>query len=363
MQVSPSQLVPGCVTLENIYGKTHQPIMPKNTTVTAQHITLLQKFLIAKVEVSSELIDGKPFIPQEAEEEEKSESKKAIVEGKTEDFLSLYHKTVLLFKKLFTNWQGNSAIDISVVRRVIFPLIDKMEEAGQDLYFLYQYTTKEDYFYHHSVSTAVLSAYIAKKNNFPDYRLVGLAGFLADCGMARIDYDIVKKNGPLTKQEYEEIKKHPTYSYRLVENISSLPLKVKLGILQHHEKFDGTGYPLGVQKEKIHSYAACIAVADMYHAMTSERYYQLGQSPFKVMEEVLNEQYGKYDHVIVRTFLLHLINFSIGTKVKLSNNEEAEIVFMDDNYLLRPFVRLNRTNEIISLQEHKKINIETVLSS
>lgn len=362
MQVSPSQLIPGCITIDDVYGKTHQPILPKSTTVTEQHIILLNKFLISKVVVSSKLANGNPFTPREAEEEVITDRKSVAEYGQSDDFYTLYHKTVLLFKGLFTSWQGNSAIDISVVRRVIFPLIDKIEEESQELYYLYRYVTKEDYFYHHSVAKAVLSAYIAKKNNFNDYRQVGLAGFLADCGMAKVDYDLVKKEGPLTSEEYEEIKKHPTYSYRLVENISSLPLKVKLGILQHHERLDGSGYPLGVQKDKIHSFAACIAIADMYHAMTSERYYQTGQSPFPVIEEILNEQFGKYDPILVHTFILNLLNLSIGTEVKLSDSRHAEILFIDEKNLLRPVVRLSDTNEIISLQERKDMNIEAVLS-
>lgn len=361
MQVAPSQLIPGCILIEDVYGKTNQPIVPKNTTLTAHHITFLNKFLIEKVEVSSKLVHGDPFIINEPAQELPRMSSQQVIQEKQEDFINLYQKTVILYKELFTRWQGNTAIDISVIKRVIYPLLDKLEEAEQEIIHLHRYTTPKNYFFHHSVATAVLSAYIAKESKFKDYRQVGLAGFLADCGMAKVDYALLEKSAPLSNEEYEEIKKHPTYSYRLVENISSLPLKVKLGILQHHEKLDGSGYPLGVEKEKIHSFAACVSLADTYHAMTSNRYYQSSQSPLKVMEEILHNHLGKYDHIIVQTFIKSLSNLAIGKKVRLSNKQEAIIVFMDGKFPSRPVVRLLKNQEIVSLFDHKELQIDALV--
>ena len=88
-------------------------------------------------------------------------------------------------------------------------------------------------------------------------------------------------------------------------------------------------YSLGLTGDKIHKYARIIAISDMYHAMTSERLYKEKQSPFKVIEEIEQDQFSKLDPEIVRSFIRNLANFSIGTKVRLSNKKNAEIVFID----------------------------------
>ena len=124
-----------------------------------------------------------------------------------------------------------------------------------------------------------------------DWFQIGLAGVLADSGMSRLNPNWLIKGTELTIQEFKEMKKHPTYSYQLVENITALTKAAKLAILQHHERLDGSGYPLGVKADKIHPYAKIIAIVDTYHAMTSERAYKPKKSPFKVMEEMLRVKY------------------------------------------------------------------------
>lgn len=360
MKVTPSQLVPGCVVVEDVYGKTSHPIVPKNTAVSEQHITILQKFLVKSVEVSTKLSSGAPFTPTAPIEETSSVAGAQSREKKPGDFSGLYLQTVELYKQLFTSWQGNAAVEIGTVRELISPLLDLTEEIEKELLHLHLYATQHDYFYHHSVATAILSAFLAKKNGWKDWKQAGLAGFLADCGMAKIDAHLFEKAGPLTPEEYREVKTHPTYSYRLVENIPSLPLKVKLGILQHHEKLDGTGYPLGVKEEKIHPYAKVIAVADRFHAMTSDRVYQEKTSPYKVLEDFLAEQFGKYSFPIVQTLVTSLVHFSAGTKVLLSDNQKAEIIFVDEKLPLRPMIRVEDTGEVLWLKDKKDVYIEKV---
>ncbi|HSH45149.1 MAG TPA: HD domain-containing phosphohydrolase, partial [Longimicrobiales bacterium] len=73
---------------------------------------------------------------------------------------------------------------------------------------------------------------------------------------------IVFKEGKLTEYEYHEIKKHPTYSYRMLEKNALVSTKVKLAVLQHHERMDGSGYPLGIKAQQIHPYARIVMVCD-----------------------------------------------------------------------------------------------------
>ncbi|MCT2535513.1 HD-GYP domain-containing protein [Aquibacillus koreensis] len=364
MWVHPKQLVPGCKVVNDVMGKTNNPILPKNTVIQDEHIQVLQSFLVPNVEVSPRLAHGAPFIPKELSEEEREITVSIKRINKTPmTFEEQYVKAVERYKYLFHHWQSGTGIDINKVREFIVPLLERVDEVGLDLFLLHKYASKEDYFYHHGIAISLISGFIAKKRGYKkEWIQVGLAGMLADSGMAKISTSLFNKTGPLVLPEYEEIKKHPTFSYRLVEKIPSLTTGAKLAILQHHERIDGSGYPLGVDKRKIHPYASIIAISDTYHAMTSERVYQPKQSPYKVIEEMIHDQFNKYDHEVLHEFIKSLANFSTGTKVLLSNKTKAEIVFVDPKHLTRPMVKIDGSNEIVSLQNKPSIYIEEILA-
>ncbi|WP_226038307.1 HD-GYP domain-containing protein [Aquibacillus saliphilus] len=364
MWVHPKQLVPGCLIMKDVMGKTNHPIVLKNTVVTDRHITILTKFLVKKVEVADRLNFGVKFNPKDLEEES-NEGKTSQTENEvsTKTFYQHYIEAVEGYKKLFVHWQSGASLDINRVRKLIFPLFEQIDQAGFDLYLLHQYSSKKDYFFHHCISISLISAFLAKKRNYQkEWVQVGLAGLLADSGMSKINRNLFNKESTLTLPEYEEIKKHPTYSYRLVEKVPSLSMGVKLAVLQHHERFDGAGYPLGVEKSKIHPYASILAISDTYHAMTSERIYQGKQSPFKVIEEMMQDKFNKFDHQILQTFVESLSSFSIGTKVRLSNNKKGEIVFIETNHPTRPMIRFEDDHQIVPLTENRNIYIEEILT-
>ncbi|MEQ6391025.1 HD-GYP domain-containing protein [Bacillaceae bacterium S4-13-58] len=358
MRVSPNQLIPGCMITEDIIGKTNHIIIAKNTVINSNHILVLKRFLIDKVQVSNKLMSGELFVPQEEIEEEEE-----TIEPIYPSFLDVYLQAVVEYKKMFKNWQSGSPVLINEVRKFFLPLIEKVLESSYDIFLLHHYSTKEDYLYHHSIAVGLISAFIA--NRIPVYKKdaiqIGLAGFLSDCGMARIDESILHKETSLTQKEYEEVRKHPTYSYRMIEKISVLKDEAKVGILQHHERLDGSGYPMGVTDKRFPPYGRIIAISDMYHAMTSERIYRRKTSPFKVVEEIMQGQFGKFDHKIVRTFVDSLTNYSTGTRVRLSNGLKGEIIFIEDSSPTRPMIRLE-DGEIIHLKMIHDIYIEEILN-
>ncbi|MCC2250131.1 MAG: HD-GYP domain-containing protein [Bacillota bacterium] len=368
MQVSPLHLIPGCVLMKDVEGKTSRPIIPKQTVLTEQHIVVLQKFLVKTVHVSPKLADGSEYQPKEEEmQQRKSDLLETNLREETSSlpFAAHYQLAVKQYKALFVSWQNGSAIDITQVRKLIIPLLGRMKDISQAIYTIHHYATREDYFFHHNVAVAILSAYLGYKTGYAkgEWLQVGLAGFLSDCGMARIDPAIVKKHHFLTTEDLLEVKKHPTYSYRLTEKLPTIKQAVKQAVLQHHERMDGSGYPLGLSKGKIHRYARIVAVCDMYHAMICDRLYKEKQSPFKVMEKLRQEQFSKLDPDVVHTFVQGITNFPVGTKVKLSNAMIGEIVFTDANKPTRPMIRLQDNDDIMALQNHPTVYIEEILES
>lgn len=358
MLVKTKYLVEGCILAKDITGLTTRPLMNKKTILDKKLIEILNAFLIDEVSVEKMLINGLNFVPKEVIDNELEE-----VEENDSSFIVLYLKAVQFYKRQFSNWQAGSKIEIGKIREIMIPLFNKAMEYPSDLLMLHHYCDKDEYLYHHAVSLGLLCGFIAHKMKFntADINQIIIAGSLADCGMARISNKILFKKTELTYEENEEIHKHPLYSFQFIQSSPLLKEVMKMAILEHHERMDGSGYPQRKKGEKLSIYSKIIAVADVYHAMTSERIYRKKQSPFKVMERILQDDFGKFDITIVRTLLAGLSNFSIGSRVKLSNGYNAEIIFIDNHSPTRPLVKVLNSNEIINLGQNRNLYIEEIL--
>ena len=358
MLVKTKYIVDGCILAKDINGLTNRPIMNKQTILDEELLNVLDGFLIEEVSVEKTLINGEAFLPKEIidyelEEEQKEDS----------SFISVYLKAVQAYKRLFKNWQAGSKVEVAKVREVIIPLFDKAMESPSDILILHHYCQKEDYLYHHAVSLGLLSGFIAYKMKFDmaDVYQVTMAGCLADCGMSKVPNKILTKPSKLSLEENEEMFKHPLYSYQLVQSSPILKDTVKVAILEHHERINGSGYLLRKKGDAIHIFSKIIAVADVYHAMTSERIYRKKQSPFKVMEMIMQDDFGKFDLRIVKTLLAGLTTFSSGSRVKLNNGNIAEIIFIDNNSPTRPLVKVMNSSTIINLSKMRDLYIAEIL--
>lgn len=357
MEMKVSQLVPGLKLAKDVNGKTNYPIVSKDTILTDEHILVLRKFLVDKVEVSKTHVEGGKFKTQTLENTNVLETN--TNKNKTLSFHEFYDNALIKYKDHFNQWQNNVPINISEIREFLLPLIEASLEDEITLFKLHQYTSKEDYLYHHTLSVSLLASYLARKMGFEkgESIQVGLAGLLSNVGMAKVDPNILAKEDVLTYIEREEINKHPSYSYLLVKPIQMIKESVKLAVLQHHERLDGSGYPLGLVGDQINQYARIIAVCDTYHAMTSERKYQKRQSSFKAMEELRKNQFIKFDSQIVQIFIKSFMNLLLGEKVKLSNNQVGKIIFIDIDNLMTPLIMLEEDERIYSLKDGDNVFI------
>ncbi|WP_332330010.1 HD-GYP domain-containing protein [Paenibacillus sp. 481] len=220
----------------------------------------------------------------------------------------------------------------------------------------------DNYVFKKSIAVALTSYLIGQWSGYAtkEGMQIALAGLLHDIGRMKVDEDIWNKQGALTDRERVEMKRHTQYGYEMLRQVPAINEGVKLAALQHHERIDGSGYPLGVKGDKIHSYAKIVAIADIFHAMTMNRGYKKAVSPYTVLEQLQEDAFGKLDPQLVQTFIRKVTQLHQGMLVRLSDGRTGRIVFTEDSHPTRPWVAVDN-GDIIRLVQERQLWIESVL--
>jgi HD-GYP domain-containing protein (c-di-GMP phosphodiesterase class II) len=215
----------------------------------------------------------------------------------------------------------------------------------------------DEYLYTHSINVSFLSMLIGKwlKYDYKSIKTLVTSAYLHDIGMVKIPAEIINKPASLSDEEYDEIKMHCQYGFKIAEGIQDMNDDILKGILMHHEREDGSGYPFGLKSNQIHENAKIIAVADVYDAMTSKRVYRSKICPFDVIECIQRDYFRKLDQRIANIFLGNIASYYIGEFVKLSSGDIGEIIYINQNNISKPIVRTNQV--YIDLSKEKKISI------
>jgi HD-GYP domain-containing protein (c-di-GMP phosphodiesterase class II) len=173
---------------------------------------------------------------------------------------------------------------------------------------LFEVTTHDYHTYTHSINMAVIGLLFGKYLSLNSHELdcLGTGMLLHDIGKVAVPLNIIKKNGPLTKEEFSQIKKHPKAGIKLLElrkNVDGMSLKI---VLQHHENHDGTGYPHGIGGRDIHLFGSISRIIDVYDAMTSNRPYAVAKRPFVALAEMKTEMPGCFNEEVLKEFICFL---------------------------------------------------------
>ncbi len=353
----------GSIVAEDIFVNTKSPILRKNTKISREHIEVLNAFNVLKVPILVENIFNRTEEELSELNKEKNYSPNERQTKSHISFQQLYEKAVVSYYREFTGWESGAKVDVAKLRQIVMPLVEKAVEEKQIYALLNNYSSMDKYIAHHSIAVGILSGAIAKKLGYPPGQInqLATAGLLADVGMSKVDSKIREKKTPLLEQEFSEIKKHTIFSFQLIKDSPLLKPEMKLAIFQHHERLDGSGYPKGERLDNISVYSQIIAVADVYHAMTSERVYRARASSFKVLEMIKEEEFGKYNFEVVNALISLVCDLPISTGVRLSTGEVGEIVFSHRDSPMRPMIRLKDSGTILDLAANRSFHIESIL--
>lgn len=208
----------------------------------------------------------------------------------------------------------------------------------------------DEYTFKHSVDVATMSMVVARKYGLTDKQVydIGITGLLHDIGKSKIPNEVLNKAGKLTDEEFEIMRQHSVFGYRILEDKEDISQEIKLGVLQHHEKTNGRGYPMKVEGDKITLFARIISVSDIYDALVTERPYKKPFSPRDAVEMIMSMT-GELDIKVMQCFMESVILYPVGTDVALSNGETARVVENVSHSVLRPKVMGLSTGKVYDL--------------
>jgi len=182
---------------------------------------------------------------------------------------------------------------------------------------------KSTFTFNHSDRVAAITSSIANKLGFPEAELNVLwrASILHDIGKIGINNEIILAKRKLSNNEYESIKMHSEIGEYILNSNKYLQTEAEI-VRQHHERFDGSGYPDGIAGKDIRIHSRIIALADVYDSLVDNRPYRKAWDQLKVIEFIKNESGKMFDPKIVDV-LLALIGEGIVTELRKKNGYEG----------------------------------------
>ena len=201
-----------------------------------------------------------------------------------------------------------TAENIRDAKKGIAEVVDLILTDDKTSLYLLSITSHDFYTYTHSVNVGFLAVSLAKslfkKSTAHDMHELGAGFFLHDLGKVQVDTSIINKPEKLTEEEMNAMKRHPDMGYKVLYETNQLTPECKKIVLQHHERYDGKGYPYGLKGDDIHLYGKMCSIADVFDALTSDRPYRQKLEPFHALKLMKEEMIDHFHRDLFEQFVL-----------------------------------------------------------
>ncbi|MDR2048187.1 MAG: HD-GYP domain-containing protein [Treponema sp.] len=385
-------LAPGMVFSSPVYIEGNNLLVPAGIAIRKKDIERLISWGYSTVST-----DGSPVAAKPGQNESKDSAAAAdnlmpglsggAVKNKTPgNLLSLtqvqenkgaYRSYVNLIERL-DNVFANIGSGISVEPRTVDNLTGELLQAVREdrdhiIGFILGGEVTGHVLAKNSVNTAILSAFIAIELKFSHHKVMQVVtgALLHDVGMLRLPGEITNKSGSLSAAELQRIQAHPLYTYKIITKELLYPEDVGLVALQHHERWDGEGYPRRISGANIDIGARIVSVADAFEAMVSEKPYRNSMMGYQAMKNLLSDNSRRFDPDVLKAFIKTMGIYPIGSVIMLNNGAVARVTEVQGDAPLRPKIRLlidefgkmykNDEGELIDLLTEKSLFIAQAL--
>jgi len=259
------------------------------------------------------------------------------------DFLSeetVYTETFQTIKNVMDSVRDGGSIDLPVVKDTVDDIVRRILNDDNVFMKLSGIRDIDNYTYLHSVDVCIYSVITGKSLNLAADEIceLGLGAILHDIGKCKIPLGILNKPSRLTASEYDIIKRHAEYGYDIACKTPNVSRRIADIALNHHERWDGTGYPSGKTGEKIDILSRIVALADVYDALTANRVYRKRFMPHEAAEYIMSNSSLHFDPILLKVFLDNIAIYPADTFVLLNTGEIARVMGAKGAPSLRPRV-------------------------
>lgn len=315
----------GMVVGKDIYGNNGQLLLTKGVKIKDNHIESVKNKGFSGIYISDALSSD-----IEIESIVSDDLRQRTVKGLKDVFIAIDSNGNDKYKKMES------------LKYQVEDIIDEILNYNSLMVNMVDLKYFDDYTYQHSVNVAVLSIIlgVALKFNRKKLYMLGLGALLHDIGKVFIDKEILNKPGKLSEEEFATIRNHVVYGYDYLKKEFDFPVQSFMGALDHHEKYDGTGYPNKKVADRISLFGRIISIADVYDALTSERPYRTAMLPSEATEYLMGGAGSSFDYHLIKLFVRKVAPYPLGTCVCLTNKYKGIVIQNYEDACLRPKIRV-----------------------
>ena len=300
-------------------------------------------------------------------------------------FKNIYLNIIKQTKNNLGNFRHNNLVNMKELNEIIDGLLDIMNRNLNSFIALLSIFNfdKEDFYYVRSLNVAIISLIIGKGMKMSDAILkkLGLGAILYDIGLVKVPEKILNKQYKHTPEEYAEIKKHTVYGYKLMKSNFRFEEEMAAIALEHHEYYNGKGYPREISKNEIHLYAKIVTIAhEAEKVMKNNRILPDEKSLnvdkknvekkllFDSVKLIMQGANSKYDPTISKIFVGIFSVYPVGSVVVLKDSRKALVFATNGAFPIRPIIKivsdesgkLITDGEVVNLVENNQIFINSI---
>lgn len=229
---------------------------------------------------------------------------------------------------------------------VVRDLLSDIKNHPQAISLLSDVYSYDNYIFTHSLNVTIYTLALSLKLNLPQKNIeeIGLGAMLHDVGKMMVPLDILLKPGRLTDSEFVVIKQHAEDGFNILRRVPNIPLVAAHCAYQHHERLDGSGYPRGLEGDKIHYYSKIIGITDVYDAVTTNRVYRAAMLPHEGLEILYAGSGTQFDKDLVEAFRRSVAVYPVGLTCYLSDGRKGIVVRQNEGLSERPIIRVTEEN-------------------
>jgi HD-GYP domain-containing protein (c-di-GMP phosphodiesterase class II) len=364
-----TSLKPGMIFSEPVYVDEDNVLVPADIAIREKDLRQLGSWGVKIVETDGVLVGPKPPPGTEASPAAQAPSVKTA--DPAVDIAALYADLVKRLNLLFANIAGGTAVDSKLVDNMVARLFQLFRNERKSI---------ESFVLNGggggmaktSINAAIFSIFIAQELKLPTQKTVrtAAAALFHDVGMFRLPKELMKKRGGFSAAEIRVMRSHPVYTHQILSREIGCPEETGRIALQHHERWDGQGYPGGIAGESIDLGARIFSVADAFEALVSKKPERNSASGYEALKILLSDSQGRFDPVVLGAFARTMGIYPVGSLVLLNNGAIGKVTELRAEAPLHPKILVlqdkegnrQKSGKILDLATEKSLFIARALN-